>query len=99
MGRGGGWHPHLAYIRRGTPPPLFQHIEISLSLLLRPRADFPCLEFTPGLEFSTIASRRSVGVGTRIRLFPLLAWFGAQRKHRLYYKCIISSRHYTCGAT
>src|SRR4051812_34409818 len=52
-GTGGGGTPSLAYIRRS--PPFFQHTIISsLSLLLLPRADSPCLEFALGMEFSTI---------------------------------------------
>ena len=57
----------LAYIRRGTPP-LFPRHTISLPLLFLPRADSPCLESAPGLEFSTISGHRSAGVGIRIRL-------------------------------
>src|SRR3954469_2788413 len=60
----------------------------------------PCLESAPGLEFSTI--RQAVVLlesGLIAVFFPLLAWFGAREEHRLYRTCIISSRHYTCGAT
>src|SRR3954463_16254903 len=53
-GRGGGWHPPLAYIRRGRPP-FFQHNNIFLSLSVSfLEVDSPCLESAPGLEFSTI---------------------------------------------
>src|SRR4051812_42574787 len=68
MGEGRRMAPPLAHIRRGTPP-FFQHTKISLPLLLLPR-DWtpPCLESTPGLEFSTIAGRRFAGVGIQTRL-------------------------------
>src|SRR4051812_8726775 len=59
--------PPLAYIRRGTPP-FFQYTEISLPLLLLTRADSPCLEFAPVLEFSTIEGHHFAGVGIRIHL-------------------------------
>ena len=71
----GGLVPHGGREEDGTPlglykegyTPLFPTHNI-LSLLLLPRADSPCLECAPGLEFSTIAGRRSVGVRIRIRL-------------------------------
>src|SRR3954466_10771527 len=73
MGEGRRMAPLLSYIRRGRhPPPFFHHlIELSLSLFLLPRADFPCLEFALGWEFSTKARRRSAGVGIRIRLLSV----------------------------
>src|SRR4051812_31316665 len=37
--------------------------------------------------------------GSESVFFPPLAWFGARREHRLHRTCVISSRHYTCGAT
>ena len=99
-GRGGGWHPPLAYIRRGTPP-FFQHNTIFLSLSFSfLEVDSPCLESSPGLEFSTI--RQAIALlesGSESVFLPLLAWFGAREEHWLYRTCIISSRHYTCGAT
>ena len=57
--------PPLAYIRRGTPPLFPTHNYLPLLL---PKADSPCLESATGLELSTIAGRRSAGVGMRIRL-------------------------------
>src|SRR4051812_41098299 len=60
--------PPLGLYKEGDTPPLFQHTIFSPLLLLLPRADSPCLEYAPGLEFSTIAGRRSAGVGIRIRL-------------------------------
>src|SRR3954467_1834304 len=68
--------PHGGGEDDGTPPPWpiyggvhppFSKPTQSLSLLLLPREDSPCLESAPGLEFSTIAGRRSDGVGIRIR--------------------------------
>ena len=53
-GRGGGGTPSLAYIRRGSPLFRTHNHLLSLSLLLLPRADSPCLEFALGLEFITI---------------------------------------------
>ena len=38
--RGGGWHPPLAYIRRGRPP-FFQHTNISFFLLLLLGSELP----------------------------------------------------------
>src|SRR4051812_46666602 len=68
----GSWRrlaPPLAYIRRGRPPPPFSIISLSsLSLFLMPRADSPCLGFEFGWEFSTIARRRSTGIGIQIGL-------------------------------
>ena len=91
--------PPLAYIRRGTPP--FSNTQLSLSLSFSfLEVDSPCLESAPGLEFSTI--RQAVALlesGSEAVFLSLLAWFRARREHQLYYTCIISSRHYTCGAT
>ena len=98
-GRGGGWHPPLAYIRRGTPP--FSNTQKSLFLSFSfPEVDSPCLESAPGLEFSTIRQAVVLLESGSVAVFlPLLAWFEAREEHRLYRTCIISSRHYTCGAT
>src|SRR3954466_3698748 len=98
-GRGGGWHPPLAYIRRGRPP--FSNTEISPSSSFSfSEVDSPCLDSAPGLEFSTI--RQAVVLlesGSIVVFLPPLAWFGAREEHRLYRTCIISLRHYTCGST
>src|SRR3954471_12620274 len=99
MGEGRRMAPPLAYIRRGRPP--FSNTPISPSSSFSfSEVDSPCLESAPGLEFSTI---RQVVVllesGSVAVYLPLLAWFGARKEHRLYRTCIISSRHYTCGAT
>ena len=72
----GGLVPHGGGEEDGTPlglykegyTPLFPTHTIISSLLLLPRADSPCLECAPGLEFSTIEGRRSAGVGIRIHL-------------------------------
>ena len=58
--------PGLGLYMEGYTP-LFPTHNI-LSLLLLRRADSPCLESTPGLEFSTIAGHRSAEVGIRICL-------------------------------
>src|SRR3954469_10388193 len=68
--------PHGGGEEDGTPlglykegyTPFFQRNR-NLSLLILPREDYPCLESAPGLEFSTIAGRRSAGDGIRIRLY------------------------------
>src|SRR4051812_35894593 len=98
-GRGGGSRPPLAYIRRGSPP--FSNTPISpYSSLPFPEVDSPCLESAPGLEFSTIRQAVVLLESGFVAVFiSLLAWFGAREEHRLYRTCIISSRHYTCGAT
>src|SRR4051812_33293902 len=98
-GRGGGSHPPLAYIRRGSPP--FSNTPISPSSSFSfPEVDSACLESAPGLEFSTIRQAVILLESGYVAVFlPLLAWFGAREEHRLYHTCIISSRHYTCGAT
>src|SRR3954471_24171352 len=100
---GGGKRDHTPPwpLYRGVDPPFFQ-TTIDLLLLPSPfpEVDSPCLESAPGLEFSTI--RQAVALpesGSVAVFFPLLAWFGAREEHRLYRTCIISSRHYTCGAT
>src|ERR1041385_6752729 len=60
----------------------------------------PPLESAPGLEFSTIGQAVVLLESGSVAVFlPLLAWFGAREERRLYRTCIISSRHYTCGAT
>src|SRR3954471_13414685 len=100
MGKGRSMAPPLAYIRRGAPPLFPRHQHISSSSLSFPEVDSPCLESIPGLEFSTI--RQVVALlesGSEAVFLPLLAWFGVREEHRLYRTCIISSRHYTCGAT
>ena len=98
--------PHGGGEEDGTPlglykegdTPFFQYTIIS-PLLLLPRADSPCSESAPGLEFSSIAGCRFAGVGIRIRLSSAARLVRARREHRLYCTCIISSTHYTCGAT
>src|SRR3954470_23924205 len=66
MGEGRRMALPLGLYKEGYTP-FFPRHNI-LSLLLLPRADSPCLESAPGLKFSTIAGRRSAGVGIRIRL-------------------------------
>src|SRR3954471_22376819 len=99
MGEGRRMAPPLAYIRRGRPP--FSNTPISPSSSFSfSEVDSPCLESAPGLEFSTI--RQAVVLldsGSATVFLPLLAWFEPREEHRLYRTCIISSRHYTCGAT
>ena len=92
--------PPLGLYKEGYTP-LFPYnntySSLSFSFL---EVDSPCLESAPGLEFSTI--RQAVvplESGSVVVFLPLLAWFGAREEHRLYRTCIISSRHYTCGAT
>src|ERR1041385_4656628 len=81
--------------------PAFSNTQLFLSLSFSfLEVDSPCLESALGLEFSTI--RQAVTLlesGSESVFLPLLAWFGAREEHRLYRTCIISSRHYTCGAT
>src|ERR1041385_8250036 len=91
--------PPLAYIRRGTPP--FSNTQLFLSLSFSfLEVDSPCLESAPGLEFCTIRQAVALLESGSVSVFlPLLTWFGAREEHRLYRMCIISSRHYTCGAT
>src|ERR1041385_8943266 len=67
-GRGGGWHPLLAYIRRGRPP-FFQHTNISFFLLLLPGSGLPLFGVCTWIGvLHHKAGRRSVGVGIRSRL-------------------------------
>ena len=92
--------PLLGLYKEGYTP-LFPYNNYSLFLSFSfLEVDSPCLESAPGLEFSTISRsslcRRS---GSESVFLPLLAWFRAREEHRLYRTCIISSRHYTCGAT
>src|SRR4051812_9251331 len=98
-GRGGGWRPRLANIRRAHPP--FSNTQLFLCLSFSfLEVDSPCLESATGLEFSTIRQAISLlDSGSESIYLPLLAWFGAREEYRLYRTCIISSRHYTCGAT
>ena len=75
--------PPLAYIRRGTPPlfPTHNYSSLSLSFSFL-EVDSPCLESTPGLEFSTI--RQAVALlesGSESVFLPLITWFGAQEEH------------------
>src|SRR3954468_501248 len=99
MGEGRRMAPPLAYIRRGRPP--FSNTLISPSSSFSfSEVDSPCLESVPGLEFSTIRQAVVLLESGSVAVFlPLLAWFRAQEEHRLYRTCIISLRHYTCGAT
>ena len=104
-----GLVPHGGGEEDGTPlglykegyTPLFprqQHI--SSSSFSFPEVDSPCLESIPGLEFSTIRQVVALLESESVAVFLLLlAWFGAREEHRLYHTCIISSRHYTYGAT
>src|ERR1041385_9049339 len=92
--------PPLGLYKEGYTPLFPTHNYSSLSLLLLLEVDSPCLESAPGLEFSTI--RQAVALlesGSESVFLSLLAWFGAREEHRLYRTCIISSRHYTYGAT
>src|SRR3954471_23099219 len=101
--------PHGGGEEDGTPlglykegyTPFFSYNNTSSSFSFSfPEVDSPCLESVPGLEFSTI--RQAVALlesGSKAVFLPLLAWFGVREEHRLYRTCIISSRHYTCGAT
>jgi hypothetical protein len=67
-GRGGGWHPPLAYIRRGRPP-FFQHTNISFFLLLLPGSGLPLFGVCTWIGvLHHKAGRRSAGVGIRSRL-------------------------------
>src|SRR3954466_4537873 len=80
----GGWHPSLSYIRRGRGALLIiiflRQVLISLSLLLLPRVDSPCLEATVGWGF--LHHTHDVVLlesGSESIFFPLLYWFGARR--------------------
>src|ERR1044071_2639622 len=67
-GRGGGWHPPLAYIRRGRPS-FFQHTNISFFLLLLPGSGLPLFGVCTWIGvLHHKAGRRSAGVGIRSRL-------------------------------
>ena len=67
-GRGGGWHPPLAYIRRGRPP-FFQHTNISFFLLLLLGSGLPLFGVCTWIGvLHHKAGRRSAGVGIRSRL-------------------------------
>ena len=85
-GKGRGWSPSLAYIRRGggaffnTTLSFSLSLSLSLSLFLRPRVDSPSLEFAPGWGFhhqSDAVALPESGSGSIF--FPLLFWFGARR--------------------
>src|SRR3954465_2141291 len=61
LGAKGGAHPHGGGEEDGTPLGLYKEgytplfpMQHTISLLLLPRADSPCLESAPGLEFFTI---------------------------------------------
>src|ERR1043165_7621312 len=100
MGEGRSMAPPLGLYKEGCTPLFPTHQHISSSSFSFPEVDSPCLESIPGLEFSTI--RQVVALlesGSEAVFLPLLAWFGAREEHRLYHMCIISSRHYTYGAT
>src|ERR1041385_811878 len=66
MGRGGGSHPPLAYIRRGSPP-FFQHTNISFFLL--PGSGLPLFGVCTRIGvLHHKAGRLSAGVGIHSRL-------------------------------
>src|SRR3954468_17548533 len=83
---------------RRMAPPFFQHTIIS-PLLLLPRADSPCLESAPGLDFSTIAGRRSAGVGIRICLSSAARLVRGPEGTSIVLYVYNLFEHYTCGAT
>src|SRR3954471_14621550 len=65
-GRGGGWHPPLAYIRRGRPPPFSRHTNISFFLLLLLGSGLPLFGVCTWIGvLHHKAGRRSSGVGIR----------------------------------
>ena len=67
-GRGGGWHPPLAYIRRGRPL-FFQHTNISFFLLLLLGSGLPLFGVCTWIGvLHHKAGRRSAGVGIQIHL-------------------------------
>jgi len=86
----GGWHPSLAYIRRGGGALFFtQQFETIflrfLSLFLLPRVDSPCLESALGWGF--LHHTHAVVLlesGSESIFFPLLFWFGARRERRVH---------------
>src|SRR3954467_8545143 len=66
---GGGWPPPLCYIRRGSPPPFFQHTNISFFLLLLPGSGLPLFGICTWIGvLHHKAGRRSAGVRIRSRL-------------------------------
>src|ERR1041384_3494677 len=89
---GGGWQPPLAYIRRCRPPP-FSIISLSsLSLSLSPTSSGPPL-FGVCTWLGVLHQKQAVALpesGSGSVFFPLLAWFGARREHRLHCTCVTS---------
>src|SRR4051812_45942236 len=92
----GGWHPSLAYIRRGRVPFFFIKIDlrlvslISLSLLSPSSSGLPLFGGYTWLGISPpYAYRRAAGIGIRIHLLSaaLLVWSPEGR--RVYCMCII----------
>src|ERR1041384_1908629 len=90
----------LGLYKEGETPPFSHHL-IAFSLSLSPTSSGPPL-FGVCTWLGVLHQKQVVALpesGSKSVFFPLLAWFGAWREHWLHCTCVISSRHYTCGAT
>src|SRR3954464_8977498 len=90
----GGWHPSLAYIRRGRGALLIinflRHVLISLSLLSTSSSGLPLFGGYTWLGISPLyARRRAAGIGIRIHLLSVALLVRSAEGRRVYCMCII----------
>src|ERR1041384_6810551 len=92
----GGWHPSLAYIRRGRVPFFFIQIDlrqvslISLSLLSPSSSGLPLFGVYTWLGISPLYARCcAAGIMIRIHLLSAALLVRSPEGHRLYCMCII----------
>src|ERR1044071_1712047 len=90
----GGWHPSLAYIRRGRGALLFiiflRQVLISLSHLSPSSSGLPLFGVYTWLGISPLyARRRAAGMGIRMHLLSAALLVRSPEGRRVYCMCII----------
>ena len=102
----GGWHPSLAYIRRGGVPFFFTTIDlrqvsqISLLSLSPSSSGLPLFGVCTWLGISPpYARRRAAGIGIRIHLLSVARLVRSPEGTSIAPYVCNPARHYTCGAT